>query len=338
MPDRYTFGYLSADTPAAEDGAMLGDLWMDTSATPALKKCTSLTPVTWASAEGAPIPHTLGGTNHTADTLANLNTKVSDATIENTTDSQGKVNTHAALTTGVHGVGAGTIAKVGDIATDANLSVAAQDAVSKRHSQNTDTDLDATFEATFEKGANKGAANGYAGLDAGGLVDASDLPDASATAEGISELATAAEVTAGTDAARTVCPDALAGSNYGKRIVEIVLIDPATALAIGDLKAQFIVPLELNGWNLVSAQAGLSVVSSAGTPTYQVRNITDAVDMLSTAITIDANEFTSYTAATPSVVNAAADDVATGDRIAIDKDVAGTGEKGDTIILVFQLP
>ena len=48
---------------------------------------------------------------------------------------QGAVNAHAALTTGTHGVGAGTIAKTSDIAVDANLSANAQDAVSKRHDQ-----------------------------------------------------------------------------------------------------------------------------------------------------------------------------------------------------------
>jgi hypothetical protein len=53
----------------------------------------------------------------------------------------GSVATHAGLTTGVHGVGAGTVAKVGDIATDANLSAAAQDAIAKRHTQGTDTAL-----------------------------------------------------------------------------------------------------------------------------------------------------------------------------------------------------
>ncbi|GAG86237.1 unnamed protein product, partial [marine sediment metagenome] len=46
--------------------------------------------------------------------------------------------THESATTGVHGVGAGTIAKVGDIAVDANLSVAAQDAITKRHDRSHD--------------------------------------------------------------------------------------------------------------------------------------------------------------------------------------------------------
>ena len=60
--------------------------------------------------------------------------------------------------------------------------------------------------------------------------------------------------------------------------------------------------------------------------------------MLSTRITIDINESTSYTAATPSVVDPANDDVATGDVILIDVDVAGTGAKGGIAILEFQLP
>ena len=53
----------------------------------------------------------------------------------------GAVAAHSALATGIHGVGAGTVAKVSDIAVDANLSVAAQDAITKRHSQGTDTAL-----------------------------------------------------------------------------------------------------------------------------------------------------------------------------------------------------
>jgi len=45
------------------------------------------------------------------------------------------VSAHNDLTTGVHGVGAGTVAKVADIAVDLNLSAAAQDAISKRHAE-----------------------------------------------------------------------------------------------------------------------------------------------------------------------------------------------------------
>ena len=66
----------------------------------------------------------------------------------------------------------------------------------------------------------------------------------------------------------------------------------------------------------------------------QIRNVTQTADMLSTRITIDASEFTSYTAAA-AVIDTGNDDVATGDLIAVDVDVAGTGAKGLGVILRF---
>jgi len=164
-------------------------------------------------------------------------------------------------------------------------------------------------------------------------VDAATL-----IASGVVEIATAAEVTAGTDAGRAIAPDSFSGSDYGKRIVQIVAIEAATVITTGDGKAYFIVPIEMTGWNLVRAEAAEDTTSNPGTTTVQIRNATDGHDMLSTKITIDATELTSYTAATPSVVDGAEDDVATGDKLAVDVDVAGTGGKGLIVILTFQLP
>jgi hypothetical protein len=69
-------------------------------------------------------------------------------------------------------------------------------------------------------------------------------------------------------------------------------------------------------------------------------NVTDGHVMLSVAITIDANnnELTSYTAATAPTIDTGEDDVVTGDILKIYKTVAGTGEKGDGVILTFSLP
>lgn len=131
---------------------------------------------------------------------------------------------------------------------------------------------------------------------------------------------------------------AVIGSDLGKRVIQVKVIDDLTTLTTGDGKVIFLVPQELNGYNLVGANAFVTTVSSSGTPTIQIRNVTDAVDMLSTRITIDANEYTSYTAAAAAVVDATYDDVATGDRLAVDVDVAGTGAKGLGIVLTFQLP
>lgn len=111
--------------------------------------------------------------------------------------------------------------------------------------------------------------------------------------------------------------------------------DPAPIVTVGDGKFIFVVPFELNEYFLHDAQAFVTTASSSGDLLIQIRNVTDGVDMLSTRITIEANEFTSYAATVDSVINYANDFVITGDRIAIDVDAAGTGAKGLGVILRF---
>lgn len=158
------------------------------------------------------------------------------------------------------------------------------------------------------------------------------------TAIGTPVKATGAELITGTDDAKFATAKALKDAGITpKHGMIIKIVDDSASLTIGDGKFIFPIPEEFNGMNLVSAHAAVSTVSSSGTPTYQIRNVTDSVDMLSTKITIDANENTSYTADTQPVIDTSHDDVATGDLIAIDKDVDGTGCKGDTIILTFRM-
>lgn len=116
---------------------------------------------------------------------------------------------------------------------------------------------------------------------------------------------------------------------------EIKVTSDTEALATGDGQFIFAIPKDLDGANLVDAQAYVTTVSSSGLPTVQIRNVTQAADMLTTRITIDVSEFTSYTAATPRVIDGANDDVAIGDLIAIDVDVAGTGTQGLGVLLGF---
>jgi len=124
-------------------------------------------------------------------------------------------------------------------------------------------------------------------------------------------------------------------SHTHSRVCEIIAVADTTTNTTGDAKATFTIPYELNGYNLTNAAASVSTVSSSGTVTVQIRNVTDSQDMLSTLITIDANENTSYTAATSMVIDTSHDDVATGDEIAIDLDGVGTGSKGLKVILTF---
>ena len=164
---------------------------------------------------------------------------------------------------------------------------------------------------------------------------------ASLTQSGRVEIATAAETTTGTDADRAVSPDGLAGSVFGEKVAQVLVSDPnGSAITTGDSKAFIRIPSSCNGMNLVAVAASVDTVSSSGIPTVQLRRKRSGsdADMLSTKLTIDASETDSSSAATAAVINTGNDDVATGDRIYIDIDVAGTGAKGLLVEMIFRLP
>jgi len=125
-----------------------------------------------------------------------------------------------------------------------------------------------------------------------------------------------------------------------KRTVEIVLLDGDTDLSAGDDFPAFYwtVPALLNGYNITDVDFAVETASSSGAPSFQLHNVTRSVDILSTNCTIDANELTSYTAATPAVINTSQDHLATGDQIRFDCDNDGTGTKGCTVIITVEKP
>lgn len=113
------------------------------------------------------------------------------------------------------------------------------------------------------------------------------------------------------------------------------LPDSAVVLSTGDGKFIWPIPEELDGCILLNAQAGVSVVSSSGDIIVTLENLTDAVDMLTDPIQIDAGDFTSYGSAAPSVVDTANAVVTTGDRISVNVDSAGTDAEGLAVIATF---
>jgi hypothetical protein len=148
--------------------------------------------------------------------------------------------------------------------------------------------------------------------------------------------ATAAQITTGTDTDNPIVSDALAGSGYGKRTMS-VLVNDATALTSGDGKAYFPrIPSYLNGWNIIEVAANM--VAGTGAVTIQLYNLTQTADILSTELTIDANEKDSKDAAAAAVIDTSEDDVQTGDRIRIDIDGAGTGTTWLDVQMTLQLP
>lgn len=117
------------------------------------------------------------------------------------------------------------------------------------------------------------------------------------------------------------------------KVVEWQCIAQTAALATGDDQARFVIPEELDGLHLTKADAAVATASSSGLPTFAIRNAT--TDVLSTKVTIDINETSSYTAATRSVVNLATNAVRAGDVLKFDCDIAGTGTLGWWMLLVF---
>jgi len=123
-----------------------------------------------------------------------------------------------------------------------------------------------------------------------------------------------------------------------RHTVGVPVTSPLQLVTTGDGKAYLPIPTDYDGMNLVDAQASVSDPASAAIVTVQIHNLTGAADMLTTRITIDATEYTSYTAANASVIDAANDDVSEGDMLRFDVDVDGDDAKGLTILCSFEKP
>ncbi len=117
--------------------------------------------------------------------------------------------------------------------------------------------------------------------------------------------------------------------------LNILCTSQSEALATGDAQPIVEIDQDLDGARLVKVRASVTTVSSSGLPTVQIRNVTQAVDMLSTKASIDVGETSSRTATTPPVIDTSNNTVADGDQIAIDVDIAGTGTMGLIVMLWF---
>jgi len=121
------------------------------------------------------------------------------------------------------------------------------------------------------------------------------------------------------------------------RYVEIEVFSPTSDWSTGDGKKYLHIPTDMNAMVLVEVHARAITAGTTGVSTIQIANVTDAVDMLSTRITIDSGETGSNTAVTPAVINTANDDVATNDLLRIDIDgISTTPPRGLIVTLGFQ--
>ena len=180
-----------------------------------------------------------------------------------------------------------------------------------------------------------------------GAPDTLDCDAASTTAVGCPEMAIASEVDTGTDATRAITPDALAGSYAGTKVVEAIIFKTTDAVTIGDNKVLYKISPSLYGMTLISVGAGVNVVSSSGAVTVDLARCLAVAtgnacsgtvqDLLSTNITIDANEDDTELAAAAAVLANNTNFVA-GEWVRFDVDGAGTGVQGLVVWLEFRLP
>lgn len=121
--------------------------------------------------------------------------------------------------------------------------------------------------------------------------------------------------------------------------VGIQVLDVQNATSVADGVAFFRVPPRMDGMDLIGIAATVYTAGTTGNLDIQIRNKTDAVDMLSTKMRIESTETDTSTSAQPGVIDATKDDVVEGDVIAIDIDaVQTTAALGLYIELQFELP
>ena len=118
--------------------------------------------------------------------------------------------------------------------------------------------------------------------------------------------------------------------NFVDRI-RIAMVEPYSfkfdeLLVVGNDAGRLPIPADLDSYELIYVRAKVKTAPGAGGVTIQLHNIDNAVDMLSTEITIDNGETSSETAAAPPVINAANDHVDDGDDIRIDLDAVNDAE------------
>jgi hypothetical protein len=128
-------------------------------------------------------------------------------------------------------------------------------------------------------------------------------------------------------------------SVFFNRTIIIKVLPDAIPTYVGNGISAITIPLALNDLYLSSVAGDLGAhvytAGTTGTTDIMLHNLTNAQDMLSTAITIDSGETDSSTAATAPVVNAN-NQVSTADVIRFDIDAISTGTAANGLEIRMQ--
>lgn len=136
-----------------------------------------------------------------------------------------------------------------------------------------------------------------------------------------------ASVTEETGGVAVVTIDPTTGSGSSAVFLQLSGSDLVSALTTGTEVAYVRAP---HAFTITDVRASLSVASSSGIPAFDVKK--NGSTIFSSALTIDATEKTSVTAATPAVLGTTA--ISDDDEITVDITAAGTGAKGLIISII----
>ena len=141
----------------------------------------------------------------------------------------------------------------------------------------------------------------------------------------------AANAAVGAASASLYANGAFAAANTSANVyLTVALSDETTSITTGTAKVTFRAPHAMTLYQI--PRASLATASTSGIPEIDINK--NGTTIFGTRLTIDANEKTSVTAATPAVLSTTtfADD----DEITMDIDVAGTGAKGLKVTLYYR--
>ena len=166
-------------------------------------------------------------------------------------------------------------------------------------------------------------------------------------AAGVS-FASATETTTGTEAAKAVTPDGLAGSDFGKRYISMMCVEDATDLTAGTGKCYVPLHPDFNGWNVVGSSAhvgdavaatsGINVdIQRCGAVATGKRCTGTNVSVFSTVMTIDINEDGTETGIA-GTINPTNQALSTGQWLRVDVSGTFTAAKGLYVTVVVQKP
>lgn len=158
----------------------------------------------------------------------------------------------------------------------------------------------------------------------------SDVADASTAAQNLGALEAANDLSDVTNAATAL-------NNLGvTRDISIKVFDDETAVETGDGKKYWRLPDSLTGWFLGAITLKHYDGTDTGATLFQVYDMTQSQDVLSTGVSVDDGENDSKDAATPAVIDADYNEVtANGTVYRFDCDTAGTDRTGAEICLTF---